>query len=144
MSYYPDEERHNWPEERVTRDRRRYSNEEEWEDDPQRPLKHSGLGVASFLIALLTGVGEFLFVVLCVLLAASSSGGEIDEESPAAIAMGLMILAGLGIALIGVGLGVGGLFQSKRNKLFAVLGICFNALILAGVTALMCIGLLAG
>ena len=48
------------------------------------------------------------------------------------LAMELGFLFGLGMALLGVGLAIGGLMQADRKKVFAVLGLIFNGLVLLG------------
>lgn len=40
--------------------------------------------------------------------------------------------SGLGMALLGVGLAIGGLLQADRKKVLAVLGLIFNGLVLLG------------
>ncbi len=108
---------------------------------PQPALKHSGLGVASFIISMLGGPGMFLMLVVAGVLAASVPGGKMDESSPAAVGLGLVLIGGIAFALVGVGLGIAGVAQKGRKKLFAVLGLVFNSLIVLGVAALMVIGM---
>jgi hypothetical protein len=104
-------------------------------------LKHSGLGIASFAIGLSVGVFECAIVVVAGIIEVSTPGG-IDEDSPATMLLGLAILAGLGIALCGVGLGIAGLLQ-RRNKLFAALGVVIGLLVVLGVAGLIVVGLMA-
>ena len=58
--------------------------------------------------------------------------------------LGLFIIAFLLLALIALGLGIGGLVQKERKKVFAILGIVFSALTILGTLSLMVIGLIAG
>lgn len=111
--------------------------------DPMEPLKHSGLGIASFVLALLSGLMIVVVVVIAGVIEASTPGG-MDEQSGEAIAIGLSLFAFLGGALVSLGLGVAGLIQGGRKKLFAVLGTVFSGLALLFTLALFVIGLMAG
>jgi hypothetical protein len=102
-------------------------------------MRHSGFGIASFLIAVGAGLLEFALVAAAAVLEASTPGG-IDEDSPVAILLGLGIFGGLCIALVGIGLGVAGLCQQNRSKVFAVLGVVFGSAVLLGVLLLLVIG----
>jgi hypothetical protein len=93
------------------------------------PMKHSGPGIASFILALAAGsLDAIIFVVAQVM----------DSAQPGAIAPGTpegaVVLSGmcLGVfsAVVGIGLGIGGLCQQHRRTVFAVLGLVFNALLL--------------
>lgn len=119
----------------------------------ERENKHSRLGVASFVIAVLTTV---LFVVLLVVIfsvAGQLLGGADPqsvtpqdlqrnlEESPGTT--GVLGVAGFGLVaspllyLLGAALGIAGLIQKQRKRLFAVLGTVANGLILLGLLALV-------
>lgn len=114
----------------------------------ERENKHSRLGVASFVMAVLT---TMLIVVLFVVIFAAGGqllGGanpqEITpqdlqrnlEDSPGTA--GVLGVAGFGLAaspllyLLGAALGIAGLIQKRRKRLFAVLGTVFNAAIFLG------------
>jgi hypothetical protein len=54
--------------------------------------------------------------------------------------IGLAFFAVVGLALVGAILGVAGLFQRDRRSLFALLGLVFNGLIVAGLIGLIVIG----
>ena len=111
------------------------------------------MGIASLVIAVLTTV---LFVVFLVVI--FSAGGQLLggadpqsvttqdvqrnlEESPGTA--GVLGVAGFGLAatpvlyLLGVALGIAGLVQKRRWRLFAVLGTVSNGLILLGLLALV-------
>ncbi len=106
----------------------------------------SRLGIASLVIAVLTTV---LLIVLLVVIsnAAGQLLGNADpqnvtpqdlqrnlEESPGTT--GVLGVAGFGLAatpllyLLGAALGIAGLVQKRRGRLFAVLGTVSNGLIL--------------
>jgi len=103
-------------------------------------LSHSGLGIASLILSILVGVTEFVMVVAATIMDSASDGG-MDEESIGAILVGLMILGGCFMALVGLALGIAGLVQKDRKKIFPALGTAFNAVVLLGVLGLLVIGL---
>ena len=109
---------------------------------PPEP-KHSGLGIASFAVALLAGVLAVAMIGVATYFAASLQE-EFDDEAPQAIAVGLGIMGSLGLAVIGAGLGIAGVAQPNRNKVFAILGLTFNALLVLSVCGLMALGLFVG
>jgi hypothetical protein len=102
--------------------------------------KHSGLGIASFVTSIVSSVSLFLTFLVAGVLEVSTPGG-LDEESAAAIVVGLCMFAFLFVALVSLGLGIGGLIQKDRTKLFAVLGTVFSACAFFGTIVLVLIGL---
>ncbi len=121
---------------------------------------HSRMGIASLVIAVLTTV---LLVLLLVVIsnAAGQLLGNADpqnvtpqdlqrslEENPGST--GVLGVAGFGLVLtpflylLGIALGIAGLVQKRRGRLFAVLGTVFNALILLGLLILILFGAVVG
>ena len=105
--------------------------------------KHSGLGIASFITSIFSGICLFLTFVAAGVMEASTPGG-IDETSPLAVFVGLCMFAFLFIALVALGLGIAGIVQRDRIKLFAWLGTIFSACSLLGTISLILIGLSIG
>lgn len=103
---------------------------------------HSGLGIVSFIASIVTGILMLVVFLVAGLMEVSTPGG-IDENSPAAVLVGLFFFALLGAAAIGLALGVAGLLQENRQKVFAVLGTIFSVLILVGSTLVMLLGLVS-
>ena len=120
----------------------------------------SRMGIASFIIAVLATI---LFVVLLLVIfsAAGQLLGDMDpqnvtpqdlqrnlEESPGTT--GVLGIAGFGLAatpvlyLLGAALGIAGLVQKRRRRLFAVLGTVSNVLIFFGLLALVVFLLVVG
>jgi hypothetical protein len=118
----------------------------------EREGRHSRLGIGSLVIAVLTTV---LIVALFVVLFAAGGqllGGanpqEVTpqdmqrnlEDSPGTAGVlgvvGFGILASPLLYLLGAALGVAGLVQRRRKRLFAVLGTVFNAAIFFGLLLL--------
>lgn len=105
---------------------------------PTQP--HSGLGIAAFVISL--AAGAVLVILMGVAGVIEAQTGGIDEESPGAILIGLvMALTGLA-QLLALGLGIGALVQAGRNKLFGVLGTVFAATGFLGTLLLVLLGTL--
>jgi hypothetical protein len=102
-------------------------------------LKHSGFGIASFILSIVTGILVFLAVITAGVMEASTPGG-INEESIGAIVLGLVLIALFILDLTALGLGIGGLVQKDRKKVFAVLGTAFSGVTIAGTVLLMIIG----
>jgi hypothetical protein len=102
--------------------------------------KHSGFGIASFITSIVSGGLIFLLIVIAGFIEASTPGG-MDEESVIAVIIGLFILAFLGAAFLGLGLGIAGLLQMQRKKVFAILGTIFSAAALLGTMFIIALGL---
>jgi hypothetical protein len=105
---------------------------------PEPP--HSGLGIASFLVAVVIGLAETAIVGWISYMTVSKPG-TITPESPLAIIAGLAMLGGLAVTFLGAGLGIGGIFQRNRKRVFAVLGLVFNLMILVAFVGLIALGL---
>ncbi|MBN3040902.1 MAG: hypothetical protein JW867_07220 [Candidatus Omnitrophica bacterium] len=109
----------------------------------ETPLKHSSFGIASFIISLIVGIGDFILIVFAGYFEMNTPGG-MSEDSLEAMLIGLFLIAGFGLCLVGGGLGIAGLFQKNRKKIFAVLGVIFNLIIFVGVLGLIVLGMLVG
>ena len=102
-------------------------------------MKHSGLGIASFALAIAIGILDFFIFVFAGIIE-ETSPGAMDGESVITLLVGLFILGGLAANMAGVGLGIAGLIQKSRNQVFTVLGLAFNAAIICGIIGLMVLG----
>jgi hypothetical protein len=103
------------------------------------PRKHSGFGIVSFVWALVVGVGEFMIIGLTGILSAVNPDFA-GEPSLLLGILGLLICAAFPACFFGVALGVVGLFQRDRHKVFPILGLVFNAVIAFSVGLLIVIG----
>ena len=114
--------------------------------------KHSRLGIASFVIAVLSILGIILFFAIGFSVASSAVGPDpqsfdpnsIGPDSPLATTfffLSLLFLASVLITIVGLGLGIAGLIQRRRKKLFAILGTVANGLIVLAVASLIVLGL---
>lgn len=104
---------------------------------------HSGLGIASFITALVSALLMLVLVVIAGIMQSSAPEG-VDENSPAAMGVGCSMVLFLLCALVALGLGIGALFQKDRHKVFPILGVVISALTLVLSLALMVIGLIVG
>ncbi len=88
-------------------------------------LKHSGFGIASFVISLVAGFYGFIFAAVTVAIL-TMVPRRIAEKSWIVGAMVLLLIFGLGISLLGVELGITGLIQEGRKKTLAGFGVVLN------------------
>ncbi|XEC96415.1 hypothetical protein AB6A23_07685 [Paenibacillus tarimensis] len=120
------------------------------ESGQEVPLKQSGLGVASFII----GIVSIIAVIGCAIAATAgisefiSANGALEIEDPESLQMnsaiiisGLLILVSLGLSFIGFILGVIGLFMKRRRKVFGIIGVILNGLLVFGFGALIVAGI---
>jgi hypothetical protein len=105
--------------------------------------KHSGLGIASFAMSVLIGLGLFAMFVVAGVMEATTPGG-IPDDSGAAIVVGLAIIGLFMLDVVAVVLGVVGLCQANRRKLFAALGLVFSLAIALSTAGLIAIGIAMG
>jgi hypothetical protein len=98
------------------------------------PMKNHPFGLYSSVVAALVWLG--------------SCGGVIAVQQNQLLFfnhdLGLLALqcgffTAPGMALLGVVLAIGGLMQADRKKVFAVLGLIFNGLVLLGVLGVFCL-----
>lgn len=103
-------------------------------------MKHSGLGIASLVTSIVSGILIFLTILVAGVIESSTPGG-MDEQSPEAMAVGLFLFTFLGLALISFGLGIAGLFQKDRKKTTSVLGTVFSGVTVIGTVFILLLGL---
>jgi hypothetical protein len=101
--------------------------------------KHSGIGIASFITSVVASILLGLMVVIAGAMEIATPGG-LDEKTAAAMVLGLFIIALLVVDIVALGLGIAGLFQKDRKKLFAILGTTFSAATIIGILFLIVIG----
>lgn len=113
--------------------------------------KHSKLGVTSLVIAVLATVGIVALFVIAALIGASTFGGENPQSlDPQGIqnspAFAGFALVGIGFLLcvilyfVGLVLGLVGVFQRRRKRLFAILGTVANGLAVLAIISLLVLG----
>ncbi len=104
-------------------------------------VRHTGVGIASFVLGVLAGLTAFGLLVVSVALA-MRAGDEIDDDTVMFASLGLGLLGVIALAIVGLVLGIGGLAQANRRRVFAILGVCCNSVVLLGIAALIVLGTL--
>lgn len=110
----------------------------------QPPMPHAGLGIASFFIAVAVGLGmavTFVVTFVVIFFEVMRTGGVPDQTSPTLRLSSLFMCGCVLMNLVGVGLGIGALFQSNRRQIFSILGLIFNAMTVLGFVGLSILGL---
>lgn len=105
---------------------------------PVSPLRHSGLGIASFVLALVGFIGAFATFVVAGAMAAH---GTMDERQVGTMLVGLAMIIMLLLSLLGLGLGIGGLVRKDRRKLFAWLGLGIAVFTMLSTVGLIILGM---
>ena len=100
-------------------------------------LQHSRLGIISATV----GVIGFFVTFALVAMAAFFNRQGIDENSMFMILLGLFIFADIIFLTAGVAIGLAGLFNPYRRRLFCFLGMLFNAGIMAALILLLMAGI---
>ena len=103
--------------------------------------KHSGFGVASFIISIAVGLLLFIVFAIAGFIQASTPGG-MDQHSIKALVIGLSIIGLFLFDIVAAVLGIIGLFQRERKRLFAILGTLFSSLTVISVIALITFGIM--
>jgi Family of unknown function (DUF6142) len=102
------------------------------------PTRHSGYGIASFALGLVSAVAIFIAVSIAGLMTAAGRVGESSQTMYEVI--GLCLIFFLLLAITGAILGVLGVLQKKQKKLFAVLGLAINLVTVVCTAMLVLIG----
>ncbi|OKQ00291.1 hypothetical protein [Paenibacillus sp. P46E] len=103
-----------------------------YEEKP-RDFKHSGPGIASFVIALITLAGYIIAFVVVGANASSVTGGSdsfITNSAESIFYLGMSVLVLAAVNVIGAVIGIVGLTLRKRRRVFAVIGTIINGVIL--------------
>lgn len=112
-------------------------------DEAINKKPHSGIGISSFILSLVSSVGLVATTTIAGVMENSTPGG-VDEESAEAILLGLVMI-GLALMLpVSAVLGLVSLFQSSRKKLFGILGLCFSLGMFILFVGLMIVGTMMG
>jgi hypothetical protein len=124
-----------------------YRRSPSWDDDDfvRRPdeSRPGKKGIVSFVLALvLCPLVIGLFVVAGV--AEAMSPGSMNDDSPAAALLGVVLLACLAGMVAGLVLGMRSMVEAESKKIFAIFGTLFNALLLLGTVGLIVVGLIIG
>lgn len=131
---------------------------EQWETPAETPhqapgaaaFKHSGPGIASFIVFLTMAAALAACMIMFAVLASGSiypdgtfTPGWIEQMPMLAVGLLLMLGSAFG-TVIGLVLGIVGLVQKERKKLFAILGTVFNGLVAALLAFLFALAIIIG
>lgn len=105
--------------------------------DTQVAAKHSGIGIASFIISVLSLTA--LIAVFVIIAIAVTSGGF--KKGSIEMGAGLALVLTWLLTLIGLGLGIAGALVKNTKKVFSVLGIVFSASTIIISVAVVVLGL---
>ncbi|MCM2355306.1 MAG: hypothetical protein NDI68_01300 [Arenimonas sp.] len=105
------------------------------------PMKHSGLGIASTVIAVLAGLALLGVFGYAGVIGMQSPGGQIADTDPRAMAIGVGLLGCVALLLVGAILGLAGLFVGERKRAWAWAGLVLNVLPVLAAIALVAVGL---
>lgn len=105
---------------------------------PVERIRHTRLGIASFVISIAVGVALLLVVVLAGVLAARSG----TRPYPGQSLVGALAILLVATDVVAAGLGIAGICQAQTKRVFAILGTVFSLFTIFGTAALIVIGLL--
>ncbi len=126
--------------------RNRYDDDDYDRDDWRRRERpsHSGLGVISVIIAILSGLGFFVLIAISAAIEVENPGALDDDQSPTTMMLGGGVcFSGFGF-VVSLILGIVGLLQPNRFKMFPIIGTVLSIVALLGMAGLMLIGIAAG
>jgi hypothetical protein len=103
---------------------------------PPELLRHSRCGIASFLLAL--GVGILLLAATAWVAVSAANQAA---SRPHVIWGGLVLLLSVLGVLTGLTLGIVGLVQPHRKRVFAILGVATNGLLILFIAGLVLLGI---
>lgn len=96
-------------------------------------LQHSGPGIASFIISLVTIMGYaalFIFIIMKASSMVNENSNLLAESSQSIMLLGMTVLILSALNVIGVVIGIIGLSIRKRRKVFGIIGTIINGVIL--------------
>ncbi|WP_068503605.1 hypothetical protein [Paenibacillus kribbensis] len=113
---------------------------------PPVKLKHSGPGIASFILSLVSLIGYIIMAIMVINLLAhfhqyQTMNPEVVLQQTGAALLPFIFLGSLLLNCSGLVVGIIGIALKNRKKAFAITGLIINALIIVGFIALLAIGL---
>jgi hypothetical protein len=105
-------------------------------ENPSVTRGHKGLGIASFVIGVICLITVMSLVVVAGV--ATNTGRATTEFN---MIIGLAMISVVFVDLIGIVLGIFGVANRSSKKVYPVLGLFLNVLVVALFTTLMIIGL---
>jgi hypothetical protein len=112
---------------------------------PSQDQKQSKLGIASLVI----GLVAVLFACIAFVISfsygfslSSNTPSLIDQSSPVVLIAGGLFCCSPILSLVGVGLGIAAVVQKKDKKIFGIIGLVINGLIILSICGLFVLGLI--
>ncbi|MDR3347009.1 MAG: hypothetical protein LBN32_00185 [Helicobacteraceae bacterium] len=105
-------------------------------------LRHSGLGIASFVLSIVDLVAFMVLLVFAAIVGTSLPSNAADAQALLML-IGVMYFAVLLVAIVAIGLGIAGVCQRAR-KVFGILGLTFSIGIMLFAIFVMLLGLANG
>ncbi|MRN53095.1 hypothetical protein [Paenibacillus monticola] len=102
-------------------------------EEMKQNFKHSGPGIASFVISVVTILGYAVSFLLVGGMASSimnEAGNLSTDSSQSLMFLGLSVLVLAALNVIGVVIGIIGISLRKRRKVFGIIGTIINGLII--------------
>jgi len=99
-------------------------------------IKHSGLGIASCIISFISYSGFSIMFMTAILVTLKP---ELENECVSEIMVTLILFSFI-LLIPGLTLGIAGIFQKERKRIFAIIGIILPILLSIILILLMCFG----
>ena len=97
--------------------------------------KHSGFGVGSFVLSILSGS---LMLILTITASVMDENGIVEDDTEMQV-VGILIFGSILLAVTGSVLGIVSCFQRNKKNVLGIIGLALNALIVLGGIILMMI-----
>ncbi len=107
---------------------KRENTKEEILPNSQTEINHSKFGIFSFAIFCFSFIITFIFFIVMG-ITQGPNPEPIAENSPFAMLLGLGIMLTAFIVITGIALGIIGLFQKDKKKIFSILGLVLNSIL---------------
>jgi hypothetical protein len=117
-----------------------YPHPQFWPPGQQPALRASGMGLASLVLSVVSGVAVIALVIAAGVMA-NRHGGTLDEKSVEAVTVGLGIMVGIVLNIVGLVLGIVAMLQRDRKKAIAIVGLTLNGVLLLLVVGLIIVGI---
>ncbi len=109
---------------------------EKIKEDHKR-IKHSGWGIVSFIISLIIGISMLSSFIFTVRVIYFNPGVDEQTVIHAAVRFMFLNIAWIIFDIVPIGLGIIGLFQKEKEKIFSILGIVISLTTIFGIIILI-------
>ncbi|GAB1264718.1 hypothetical protein NBRC116493_04550 [Aurantivibrio infirmus] len=102
-----------------------------------------GLGISAFILTILVFTGLIGFIIFAASLGMNNPEA-MNESSPQMIMAGLVIIVSLILLLVSLVLSLISVFRKNKKKIFGILSLILNIILILLVGTIMLVGILAG